>query len=311
MTETMEKDSAQIRAEVREHLRERADKTVRRRMATSTVMSGVCWAAIVVAAVPLVALLFELFHLGWSSISSWSFYSTYSQQPSGNNLSAGGAMGQIIGSVALVVYAVIISVPIGVTMGVFLAESQARAANWLRIVAQTMVSAPSVLMGLFIFKLILLQFGWQPSALAGSLALSILMLPVIAIATEIAVRSVNPSLREAGLALGARPSTTSLRIVLPAALSGIVTGSILAVSRAVGETAPILFVIGGISSGFGWKPFDQVNALPVLIYLNVKQGSYPSQISQAWGMALLLVIVVFVLSLFARIWANRNQKEQR
>ena len=132
------------------------------------------------------------------------------------------------------------------------------------------------------------------------------MMPVIIISTEIAVNGVPNTLREAGLALGARPHKVSLRIVLPAALSGIVTGSILAVSRAVGETAPVLLTIGG---GFinSWKPLDPVSALPLTIFENAK-SEWPSQRTQVWGIALVLVAFVFVLSLSARIWAAKKQR---
>ena len=124
------------------------------------------------------------------------------------------------------------------------------------------------------------------------------------------MRNVPHTLREAGLALGARPSTTSLRIVIPAALTGIVTGCILAISRAVGETAVVYLVIGGTASAITWKPLDFGNSLPSTIYGDV-QSSYSSQHDQAWGIALLLVLVIFVLSLAARIWSARKQKVRR
>jgi len=129
---------------------------------------------------------------------------------------------------------------------------------------------------------------------------------VIIISTEIAVLNVPNTLREAGLALGAKPHKVSLRIVLPSALTGIVTGSILAISRAIGETAPVLLVIGG---GYlnSWQPFNPVSALPLSIYENAK-SPWPSQRAQVWGAALVLVAFVFVLSLTARIWASRKQK---
>jgi phosphate transport system permease protein len=161
-------------------------------------------------------------------------------------------------------------------------------------------------MGLFAFSFIVHDLNVGFSAIAGAFALAVLMMPVIIISTEIAVRGVPNTLREAGLALGAKPHKVSLRIVLPAAISGIVTGSILAVSRAVGETAPVLLTIGG---GFinSWKPLDPVSALPLTIFENAK-SEWPSQRAQVWGIALVLVAFVFVLSLSARIWAARKQR---
>ncbi len=132
------------------------------------------------------------------------------------------------------------------------------------------------------------------------------MLPVIVISSEIAVRGVPNTLREAGLALGAKPHKVSMRIVLPAAVTGIVTGIILAISRAIGETAPVLLVIGGgyINS---WKPLDPVSALPLSIYENAK-SEWPVCEPKSGGIALVLVVFVFVLSLSARIWASRKQQ---
>jgi phosphate transport system permease protein len=218
----------------------------------------------------------------------------------------GGLSNAIIGSIALNVYAAILAIPVGVLVGVYLAESASKFASSLRIIAQTMAGAPSILMGLFAFSFVLQDLHVGFSAIAGSFALAVLMLPVIVISTEIAVLNVPNTLREAGLALGAKPHKVSLRIVLPSALTGIVTGSILAISRAIGETAPVLLVIGG---GYlnSWQPFNPVSALPLSIYENAK-SEWPSQRAQVWGAALLLVAFVFILSLTARIWASRKQK---
>jgi phosphate transport system permease protein len=198
------------------------------------------------------------------------------------------------------------AIPVGVLTGIYLAESSSKLASTLRVIAQTMAGAPSILMGLFAFSFIVHDLDIGFSALAGSFALAVLMLPVIAVTTEISVRNVPDTLREAGLALGAKPHKISLKVVLPTALSGIVTGCILAISRAVGETAPVLLTIGGgyINS---WKPLDPVSALPLSIYMNAK-SEWPSQRAQVWGVALVLVIFIFVLSLSARMWASRKQR---
>ena len=212
----------------------------------------------------------------------------------------------MVGTIALTLYASILAIPVGVLVGIYLAETSSKFATTLRVVAQTMAGAPSILMGLFAFSFIVHDLNVGFSSIAGSFALAVLMLPVIVISTEIAVRNVPNSLREAGLALGAKSHTVSLRVILPSALTGIVTGVILAISRAVGETAPILLVIGG---GFtnSWQPFDPVSAMPLAIFENAK-SEWPSQRTQVWGIALVLVAFVFVLSLTARIWASRKQQ---
>jgi len=269
-------------------------------------MIALCGLALMVSAVPLVALVYELLRLGVPVLSKAFF----TQLPATPTLVApndtGGVSNAIIGTLVLTLYASIMAIPLGVLVGVYLSESDSKLASALRVVSQTMAGAPSILMGLFAFSFIVHDLGVGFSAIAGSFALAVLMMPVIVISTEIAVRGVPSTLREAGLALGAKPHKVSLRIVLPSAISGIVTGSILAISRAVGETAPVLLVIGG---GFinSWKPLDPVSALPLTMFENAK-SEWPSQRAQVWGIALVLVLFVFVLSLSARIWAARKQK---
>ena len=302
--------SVQTDSDIRTVIRERASATRARRQFVSNFMTGLCWAAIAAAAVPLVMILVELVRKGWPYVSTSAFYTQLPQQPTlfaQNQL--GGISNSLLGTLVLVGYACVVALPVGIGIGVYLAERETKPAAILRTITATMIGAPSILMGLFAFGFVVVTLRVGYSYFAGSFALAVLMLPLIASATEIAVRNVPATLREAGLALGARPSTTSLRIVLPAAISGIVTGCILAISRAVGETAPVYLVIGGTLS-LTWKPHDLGNALPYAIYTDVT-SSYSSQNNQAWGIALFLVTVVFVLSLSARTWANRKQKVRR
>jgi len=279
-------------------------------MATSRIMTILCWLAISLAAVPLVALLIRLFEKGTPVLLKSGFFTQLPQQPTlFDQTNTGGVSNAIIGSIAIIAYATLASIPIGIVVGIYTAESDSKFASTIRVVASTMVGAPSILMGLFAFGLIVVQLHLGFSILAGSFAVSVLMLPVLIGSTEIAVRNVPPTLREAGLALGAKPSTTSLRIVLPAATTGIVTGAILAISRAVGETAPVLLVIGG-AYAITWKPNDPGSALPVTMNSYVA-SNFDSLKDLAWGIGLLLVLVIFVLSFAARIWAARKQKVQR
>ena len=296
--------------EIRAHLRERSTATLRRRMITSTIMSVLCWVAITLAAVPLVALLIKLFAKGTPVLFKSGFFTQLPQQPTlFDQTNTGGVSSAIVGTIAIIVYATLASIPIGIVVGIYTAESDSKFASTIRVVASTMVGAPSILMGLFAFGVIVIQLNLGFSILAGSFAVSVLMLPVLIGSTDIAVRNVPTTLREAGLALGAKPSTTSLRIVLPAATTGIVTGAILAISRAVGETAPVLLVIGG-AYAVTWKPGSPGSALPVAMYQDVA-SNFQSLKDQAWGIGLLLVLVIFVLSFAARIWAARKQKVQR
>lgn len=292
----------ELRAEIR-----RVSQDARaRRVLVSRIMMTLCAVAITLAAIPLLMLIFELLKKGIPVVNT-TFFLKEPQSPTLITPNAtGGVSNAIIGTLALTLYASIMAIPVGVLAGVYLAESDSKLASLLRVVSETMAGAPSILMGLFAFSFIVQDLHIGFSALAGSFGLAVLMLPVIAISSEISVRNVPQTLREAGLALGAKPHKISLKVVLPTALSGIVTGVILAISRAIGETAPVMLVIGGgyINS---WKPLNPVSALPLTIFTDAK-SEWPSLRAQTWGIALVLVAFVFVLSLSARIWASRKQQ---
>jgi phosphate transport system permease protein len=292
--------------EMRAEIRAIADSRRARRVIVSRIMMTLCAVAIVIAVVPLALLIYQLLKRGIPVLNA-TFFTKVPETPTLLAPNAtGGVSNAIVGSVALAIYASVMAIPVGVLTGIYLAESSSKLASTLRVIAQTMAGAPSILMGLFAFSFIVHDLDIGFSALAGSFALAVLMLLVVAVTTEISVRNVPDTLREAGLALGAKPHKISLKVVLPTALSGIVTGCILAISRAVGETAPVLLTIGGgyINS---WKPLDPVSALPLSIYMNAK-SEWPSQRAQVWGVALVLVIFIFVLSLSARMWASRKQR---
>ncbi len=292
--------------ELRAQIRRTAHNTRARRTLVSRIMITLCIVALAIAAVPLVLLVFQVIKNG-APVLSRAFFTTLPQTPSLITPTVtGGVSNAITGTLALNLYAAIMAVPVGVLTGIYVAENNSKLASLLRITAQTMSGAPSIMMGLFAFTLIVRDFNLGFSAIAGSFALSVLMLPVIIIATEISVRNVPQTLREAGLALGAKEHQVSLKVVLPAALTGIVTGVILALSRAIGETAPVLLTIGG---GFinAWQPTHPVSALPLTIYMNAK-SEWPAQRAQVWGIALVLIVFIFVMSLSARIWASRKQK---
>jgi len=292
-----------LRAEIQEIAHNgRASRLVR-----SRIIISLCVTALVIAIIPLAALSWEIILKG-VPVLKVAFFTQLPQVPNlANPNLTGGVSNAIVGSIALVAYASIMSVPVGVLTGIYTAENENRSASLLRLMAQTMAGAPSILMGLFAFALVCQQFGFGYSAIAGSFALAVLMVPVIIVATEIAVRNVPQTLREAGLALGARPHKVSLSIVLPTALSGIVTGCILAISRAVGEAAPVLFTIGGASL-LNWKPTDPVSALPISIFIDAK-SQWPSLRAIVFGIALVLLIFVFIASFTARFLVGRQQRK--
>lgn len=295
--------SDDTRAEIRAISTRKRNGRVRR----SQAMRVVAPLSLIVAAVPLAALLLALISKGGPYLAHWSFYTQGPQAPTLFTPNAiGGISTAITGSLSIVLYASLIAIPLGVATGVYTAENNTKLASAIRLVAGTMSGAPSILMGLFALGLMIQSLNIPASAFDGSVALAVLMLPVVTIATEIAVRAVPNTYREAGLALGAKPQRVSMKIILPAARSAIVSASLLALSRAVGETAPIIFVIGEVNK-ISFNPLSPVQAMPALLYSNLA-SPFPALRNEAWGIGLLLVLFVFALSLTARLLAARSEK---
>jgi phosphate transport system permease protein len=178
----------------------------------------------------------------------------------------------------------------------------------LRAIIEIMTGLPSILLGVFAYEYVVVRMK-SFSGLAGIVALAVLMVPLIAKASELAFRGVPNTLREAGLALGARSSRVTRGVIIPAALPGMITGILLSLARAMGETAPLLLVIGA-SGDWTWNPLKQMSALPLLTY-NYSGSQYPSQRAAAWGVALTLVVMVMILSLGSRLVAARLRRERR
>jgi phosphate transport system permease protein len=298
----------ELSEETRAEIRRVSDAKRQGRLVRSSIMKVLAPLALLFAAVPLISLLVNLISKGGRYLAHWSFYSQVPSSPSlFSESSIGGVSTAITGSLLIVLCAAVLSVPIGVTAGVYLAENETRLAKVLRVIASTMSGAPSVLMGLFAIGFLVVTLKIQASAFDGAVALAILMLPVITIATEIAVRNVPSTYREAGLALGAKKARVSMKVIIPAARSAIMSAILLAIARAVGETAPIVFVIGGVAKTT-LNPFNPVQALPALLYSDI--GSpYPALRDEAWGIGLLLVLFVFVLSFTARLWSARAARK--
>jgi phosphate transport system permease protein len=212
-----------------------------------------------------------------------------------------GMQPAIVGTLLTVFGASVIAIPLGIMGAVYLNEygKKNRLANFIRFMADVMTGVPSVIMGVFIYSIWVVNFGVDgKSAFAASLALACLMLPIIVRSTEEMLRLVPDHLREASAALGTRTWKTTLKVVLPAALPGITSGTLLAVARAAGETAPVVFTIGFVTQT-NWKFTGQNTSLSAQIYSQfVNGGSLATQL--AWGAAVTLVGIVLVLTLSAR-----------
>ncbi len=212
----------------------------------------------------------------------------------------------IVGTFLTVLGASALAIPLGIMGAVYLNEygKRNRLANFIRFMTDVMTGVPSVVMGVFIYSIWVLRFGVEgKSAFAASLALACLMLPIVVRSTEEMLRLVPDPLREASAALGTRTWKTTVGVTLPAALPGIVSGCLLAVARAAGETAPIVFTIGFVTTT-NWRFTGQNTTLSAQIYSQLQNGGDLAT-QMAWGAAVTLIGIVLVLTLIARFVARR------
>jgi phosphate transport system permease protein len=218
----------------------------------------------------------------------------------------------IVGTFWLTVGTAVFALPVGVAAGIYLSEyaPRGRRTRLIRLSIANMAGVPSIVYGLFGAALFVMLLRFGLSLLSGSLTLACLTLPVIITATEEALRQVPQDLRQASLALGATRWRTVSRVVLPAAAPGIVTGSILGLSRAAGETAPVMFTAVFFLTGLPRSPFDKVMALPYHIYIMATQPVKPQPLV-VWGSALVLVAGVSVVNVAAAAWRSRARRKVR
>jgi phosphate transport system permease protein len=272
-----------------------------RRRLVSGMLIGLMGLAMLIAAALLLAVLGYIAVQGIGGLTPAFFLGT--PRPVGEP--GGGMANAIVGTLVLVTLAGVVGLPLGIATGIFLAEYGR--SGWLgtlvRFTIDVLTGIPSITLGLFAYSLVVLPMR-SFSALAGGAALAILMLPTVARATEEMLRLVPDSLREAGLALGIPRWKTTLRLILPTALNGILTGALLAIARAAGETAPLLFTAFGNRS-WSWDPGRPIAALPLQIFAYAI-SPYDDWHRQAWAGALVLVGLVLALSVGARLLAARS-----
>jgi phosphate transport system permease protein len=266
----------------------------------SNVMVGVMVGAVIVAVLPLLFILLNLLLKGAGSLS-FAFF-TRAPVPAGET--GGGVAHAIVGTLIIVGVASLLGLPLGIAAGIYCAEFPGmRLAKATRFVADVMNGTPSIVVGVFAWTLIVARTR-QFSALAGSAALAMLMVPMVMRTTEELIKLVPNSLREAALALGYSRWRTSMAVVLRTALPGIVTGSLLAVARVSGETAPLLFTALG-SQFMSFAVTEPMAALPLTVF-NYAIGPYEEWHRYAWATALVLILVVLVLSIAARLATRRK-----
>jgi phosphate transport system permease protein len=276
------------------------NRRVIRRLA-SNFMVGLMMVAVVLAILPLFFILADLVIKGASSLS-WDFF-TKMPVPAGE--SGGGVANAIVGTLIIVGAASLIGIPLGVGAGIYSAEYPASRLTWLtRFVADVLNGTPSIVVGVFAWTWIVARQK-HFSALAGSVALAMLMIPMVMRTTEEMIKLVPNSLREAALALGYPRWRTSLSVIVRTTLPGIVTGTLLAVARIAGETAPLLFTALG-SQYLTFKLNQPMAALPLTVF-TYATGPYEEWHRYAWAAALVLIFVVFVLGIGARLAIGRSQ----
>jgi phosphate transport system permease protein len=276
-----------------------------RRRRTDVGMRIVVAIGTVVALVPLVAIVYYLLSKGLGALS-WDFFTT---DPTGRFLGPpGGVKSAIVGTVLIVGLATLIAVPLGIAVALYLVEYGKKSwfAQTVRYFIDVMTGVPSIVFGLFIYiTLVLSGIGGGFAGWKGSVALALLMLPVVTRSAEVVLLLVPDSLREAALALGAPRWRVVLRIVLPTALPGLITGSLLAIARGAGETAPLLFT-ATLVNGTNFNLGERMNSLPAQIFADVGQAQ-DRLVARAWGAALTLVLLILLLTLFARFVSRRSR----
>jgi phosphate transport system permease protein len=296
----------------------RSEGSYSRRKLVNIVMLSVTGLLTALALVPLVWIISYVLIKG-SRYISWSFFT---QLPRPLGMEGGGVLNAIEGTIILTIIAALFAIPPGILAAIYVANHpNTPLGTAVRFSTDVLAGIPSIIIGLFGYALVVKTQGHY-SALAGGLALAIIMFPIIVRTTEEMIKLVPRSLREGSLALGAPEWKTQISVILPAAIKGIITGVLLALARASGETAPLLFTalgneryeIGqitssGIKGGQGVLSIlnriieQPVDSLPLTLF-KYSQQPYPERVNQAWAAALVLIAIVLALNIIARVWVN-------
>ncbi len=276
-----------------------------RRKGIDRLVTGVVVAAFAIAMVPLVSVAYTVIANGVAGISA-EFFSSSMRNVVGEG---GGALHAVIGTLFITLAAAVISIPIGIFTAIYLIEYGAgkRLAQGITFLVDVMTGIPSIVAGLFAYAVFALIFGpGIRMGIMGSIALSVLMIPVVVRSTEEMLRLVPNELREASYALGVPKWLTIAKVVLPTSIAGITTGVMLSISRVIGETAPLLLT-AGVASSMNYNLFDgRMATLPVFAYSQYMNQGIPASayIDRAWAAALVLIVIVMVLNLVARLVAK-------
>ena len=267
----------------------------------SIILSAITVTSAVIACIPLFSVLMMLLYRGGKRLSLEVFYAL----PPTAFETGGGFGNAILGTLFMVGVAAVISVPFGVLAASYLAElgPYSKIAQVARFCAKTMTGLPSILAGVFAYAAVVLTMG-SYSAWAGGIALSILMIPIVMLTAEEAIKMVPRPMKEAAFGMGCTPTQSMWKVILPVAMPGIMTGVVLAVARAAGETAPLLFT--ALFSDYWLRAGEPTASLAVLIY-NYSGMPFENQIELAWTASLVLVLMVFILNIISRTLGRQKR----
>jgi phosphate transport system permease protein len=283
----------------------------RRRLLANRIAEGGATIAALIAVAALVILLWSVGSRGVGSLN-WAFFT---KGPAVFGEAGGGVAPALAGSLLLVAIATALALPFGVLAAIYVSEfAPARIGEQVRLWLDVLNGFPSIVIGIFVFalcvkvKLPIVGWGNHQSAIAGGAALAIIMLPLVGRATMEVLRLVPNELRDASYALGVSKWQTVLRVVMPTAFGGILTGTTLAIARAAGETAPLLFTTAIAGQVVDWNPTHAVQSIPLMIFQNSESPDQGLQ-AQAWAGAFVLIVFVLVTSLTARFLLDRSRKK--
>jgi phosphate transport system permease protein len=281
----------------------RASGRTRRRKLVNYVMEALATVASLAAVAVLAIVIISVVQRGASALD-WNFFTktaaTFGQ-------SGGGVANALIGSLVIVAIATAMALPVGILIALYVSEfAPPRIADLARLVLDVLNGLPSIIIGIFVYGLLVLGSG--QAAWKGSFALAIIMLPLVSRATQEVLALVPSTLREGALALGASRWRTVLGVVLPTSFGGILTGTVLAVARAAGETAPLLFTTAIAANAVSWDPRQPLLTIPLDIF-QLAESPDPADHARAWALALVLITFVLIASLTARALLLRSQRK--
>ncbi|MGH2341646.1 phosphate ABC transporter permease PstA [Segnochrobactraceae bacterium EtOH-i3] len=272
-----------------------------RRNLVDVLLTALVWGMAILAAVPLISVLYMLITEGGARLS----WEALTSLPPAGFMPGGGFGNAIVGTLVMVAIASLIAIPLGVLGGIYLGAfaPSGRLSHAVRFVAKVMTGFPSILAGVFVFGVLVKMMGTY-SAIAGGVSLAVLMLPTVLLTAEQAIRMVPQRMKDAAYGMGCNPTQTVLQVVLPTAMPGIMTGVMLAIAGAAGESAPLLFT--ALFSSYWLEGLAEPTAsLSILIY-NFSGMPFQNQVELAWSASLVLVLIVLVFNILSRLFGSRR-----